>query len=133
MIYNGVADLPALAEAFPNSADPFSTVTTHFGEFSLPICTNSIPHPFTANIIFATFALFGGYIMMSLNLAAVAIGINERLEQLRNQELYGAEEVSGICVLPNLLILILFLFVHYFNSKKSQRMCQSGVVTVWWI
>lgn len=94
VMYDGVDRSPVLA-AFPNIVDPFAPVHTAAGSFILPICSEPHGQPVIAAILFSTFIFLAGYCMMSLNLAAVAIGINERLEELRGQELYGAvsEEV----------------------------------------
>lgn len=69
-----------------------STVHTIFGNFELPICSQPHPNKVASVIIFCSFALLAGYVLVSMNLAAVAIGINERLEGLRKMSLYGEDE-----------------------------------------
>jgi hypothetical protein len=67
-------------------------IETAFGSFPLPVCTASAGQPVASAIIFITFAFVEGYILVSLNLAAVAIGINERLAELRDLSEYGELE-----------------------------------------
>lgn len=93
LIYDG-KDNSTILRAFPNVANPFEAVQTQFGSFYLPICSQPSKNPVAATIIFVSFAILGGYILVSLSLAAVAIGINERLEDLRTAQLYGNDNAQ---------------------------------------
>lgn len=66
------------------------------GDFVLPICSNPQGQPVASVIIFCSFVFVCGYFVMSLNLATVAIGIIERLEELRNMELYGGDDTPKV-------------------------------------
>ena len=67
-------------------------ITTPFGVFDSPECSNPHARPIFAAFVFFTFALVEGYVLVSMNLAAVAIGINEKLEILRRAHVYGDDE-----------------------------------------
>lgn len=64
-------------------------IDTGYGLFYFPVCSNPVASPITASVLFVTYVLVGSYIMISMNLAAVSIGINERLLSLRTLQLYG--------------------------------------------
>ena len=66
-------------------------VSTGYGDFILPLCTTPQAQPVAASLVFVSFAILGGYVMISMCLAAVAIGINERLQALRKQAVYGGD------------------------------------------
>jgi hypothetical protein len=79
------------------------TIHTAFGLFPEPVCTSSAGQPIVSAVVFISFAIIEGYILVSLNLAAVAIGINERLAQLRDLAEFGDlddEEDCGGSKLP---------------------------------
>ena len=62
---------------------------TRFGVFFLPECKEPEGNPIAAVIIFISFIFLCGYFLVSMSLAAVAIGFTEKLEELKDQELYG--------------------------------------------
>ena len=67
-------------------------IITDFGIFYAPVCDKPSARPVASVFIFCIYSVLGGYVIVSMCLAAVAIGINERLEELRNLELFGEEQ-----------------------------------------
>lgn len=48
----------------------------------LSVCKNPEPRPFLASMMFMSFILLCGFILVSLTVASVTSGINERLKEL---------------------------------------------------
>ena len=67
-------------------------IITNFGIFYAPVCFQPHGQPVASSLIFVTFEVLAGYVIVSMCLAAVAIGINERLEELRSVDLWGLED-----------------------------------------
>lgn len=65
----------------------------HYGHFYLPVCTAPTQQRFVSIVLFFTFIVVVGFILMSLTIAAVTAGINDRLDNLQKEEL--REELSG--------------------------------------
>jgi len=72
-----------------------TTVHTSWGDFALPVCAFPEPQPTAASFVFISFVISGGYVIVSMCLAAVAIGINERLLALRVVDVYGGDMARG--------------------------------------
>lgn len=66
-----------------------SSISTFFGNFYLPRCDNPQAHPESAGIIFWSFVFLGSFIMISMSLAAVAIGIMVRLDEIKDMDIVG--------------------------------------------
>ena len=64
-------------------------VATAFGSFDLPVCSQPTASPAASSILFVTYVIIGGYVCVNITLASVAIGISERLDELRSLELFG--------------------------------------------
>lgn len=64
-------------------------IRTSFGSFPRPLCNDPVAQPVLSTMIFISFVMIEGYVLVSMCLATVAIGINERLETLRNLSVYG--------------------------------------------
>ena len=67
-------------------------IHTAYGDFVLPLCSNPQKNPTAASLVFVSFTMIGGYVVISMCLAAVAIGINERLQALKRLSVYGADD-----------------------------------------
>ena len=67
------------------------TVHTSWGDFALPNCALPQQQPTASSFVFISFIISGGYFIVSMCLAAVAIGINERLLALRVVDVYGGD------------------------------------------
>lgn len=92
--YSGCNSFPSEyppPSSFNQSSLP-SPIATIFGTFELPICTNSQAQPLLASLIFCSYAFVAGYVIVSMCLAAVALGINEKLDDLRTISLYGEDD-----------------------------------------
>jgi hypothetical protein len=62
-----------------------SDVKTTWGTFEIIPCVSPRARPALASLVFISYTLLAGYVIVNMSLATVAIGINERLEQLRSQ------------------------------------------------
>ena len=71
-----------------------SSVATVFGSFDLPFCSQPAASPVASSLLFVTYVIVGGYVCVNITLASVAIGISERLDELRSLELFGGEELE---------------------------------------
>lgn len=58
-----------------------------YGRMFLPICTNPRAQPVLSSIVFITFITLCGFILINITIAAVAAGINDRLDALRREDL----------------------------------------------
>ena len=67
-------------------------INTGWGDFILPQCSNPQANPTASSLVFVSFTMIGGYVVISMCLAAVAIGINERLQALKRLSVYGADD-----------------------------------------
>lgn len=72
-----------------------TVIDTGYGIFYFPVCSKPLAQPITASVLFISYVLVGSYIMISMNLAAVTIGINEKLLSLRTLQLYGQKDQSS--------------------------------------
>ena len=86
-------------DAFPSfynmDFSSYSTNSTSFylnGKMFLPVCLHSKESPVAAPIIFTTFILICGFILISLTVAAVTGGINDRLKCIEEEGLARALE-----------------------------------------
>jgi hypothetical protein len=70
-----------------------------YGEMYLPICHSPEKHPFLSAFVFITFILLCGFILVSLTVAAVTSGINNRIGQI--QAMTVTEEVNIAGILDN--------------------------------
>lgn len=67
-------------------------VETIFGTFYTPVCSNPKAQPLLASVIFISFIFICGYFVVSMSLAAVAIGFQEKLELLKDSTVYGKDD-----------------------------------------
>lgn len=77
-------------------AGPF--VRHRYGGMLLPICSKSHDRPILATLLFVSFTIFCGFILMNLTIAAVAAGIKDRLDELRKE---GLEHELGLASAPS--------------------------------
>lgn len=61
-------------------------VSNDFGSFALAVCTNPSKQPFASSILFISFAVICGFILISLTVAAVTSGISEKLDSIKVDE-----------------------------------------------
>jgi hypothetical protein len=54
------------------------------GEMFLPLCRRPEPRPLLSSLVFVTFILVCAFILVSLTLAAVTLGINERINEIKS-------------------------------------------------
>ena len=93
--YGGCDSYAYLNDYFPpshphNSPESHShMVETIFGSFHVPECKHPHAQPVASSLIFVSYIIFVDYLLVKMCLSAVFIGINERLEDLRNVSLYG--------------------------------------------
>jgi hypothetical protein len=64
-----------------------------WGHFYLPVCAAPRAQAMVSMTLFFTFVVIVGFVLMSLTIAAVTAGINDRLDNLQKEEL--REELSG--------------------------------------
>ena len=69
-----------------------------YGGMILPLCSHSEARPLLASLVFVSFTIFCGFILMNLTIAAVAAGIKDRLDELRKEDL---EQELGLVSGPN--------------------------------
>ena len=62
----------------------FQLTYQRFGTMFMPICHSPRAHPFLAPIFFMSFVVMAGFILVSLTVAVVTSGINDRLEMLKD-------------------------------------------------
>lgn len=62
------------------------TVQTGYGKFYLPVCSGPIQQPLKASALFTFFILMCGFVMVSLTVAFVTTGINNKLRTLKEEE-----------------------------------------------
>ena len=67
-------------------------VETTFGVFQKPFCENPQAQPVLASIVFISFELLAAYVIVSMSLASVIIGISERLESFKEERLKELEQ-----------------------------------------
>lgn len=70
-------------------------IYTYWGTFERPNCAHPESQPAAATVLFVTYTLLAGYVIVNMCLAAVAIGINEKLVSLKSLTLYGELEDDG--------------------------------------
>ena len=85
--YGGCDSFPS---EYTGSAGPVR-VETVFGNFILPYCSQPDAQPLISAFFFVSFSFFAGFVSVSMSLAAVALGVSERLNELRNVELFGED------------------------------------------
>ena len=61
-------------------------ITTGYGTFFLPVCYAPHASPILSSLVFTTFVLLCGFILVSLTVAFVTTGINNKLASLREEE-----------------------------------------------
>lgn len=66
-------------------------VTTDLGTFRLPDCSQPMAQPLLSCLVFISFSIVEGYIVVSMCLAAVTTGINEQFDSLRKEKLLGED------------------------------------------
>lgn len=64
----------------------FETVTTDYGTFYLPVCAAPSSQPLVSSALFTFFILMCGFVMVSLTVAFVTTGINNKLRTLKTEE-----------------------------------------------
>ena len=57
-----------------------------FGTMHMPVCHSPQAHPILAPILFMSFVVIAGFILVSLTVAVVTSGIHDRLEELKESE-----------------------------------------------
>jgi hypothetical protein len=62
------------------------SVQTPYGQFNLPVCNAPLKRPMASLAIFVLFILVCGFILVSLTVAFVTTGINNRLKQMKERE-----------------------------------------------
>lgn len=98
----------------PSNVNIQKSVQTHFGSFYLPYCSHPKGQPLISSIIFVSFEFLAGFGVVSMCLAAVALGINEKLSKLRSISLYGeSDKMSGL--------LIAAMKISQFNSHSNDN------------
>mmetsp|Transcript_17129 Transcript_17129/g.25696 ORF Transcript_17129/g.25696 Transcript_17129/m.25696 type:complete len:612 (-) Transcript_17129:1137-2972(-) len=65
-----------------------------YGEMFLPICEKSVARPLVASFVFITFILICGFILVSLTVAAVTAGINDRITQIQHEDDNESDDIS---------------------------------------
>lgn len=90
--YGGCDSYPSEYSSPPANISSSGNLVTDYGIFRYPLCENPSKHNIAAVLIFCSYTIFAGYVIVNMSLAAVAIGINERLEELRNLQLFGTDE-----------------------------------------
>ena len=86
-------------DSYPSdyTAPDNSTATTErhrYGKMILPVCDKPEAQPIAATVIFVTFIILCGLILINLTIAAVTAGINDRLDELRKEDLM--RELSAV-------------------------------------
>lgn len=73
-------------DRYPSDYVPYSNTSVlliqRYGDMLLSVCKNPEPRPFLASMMFMSFILLCGFILVSLTVASVTSGINERLKEL---------------------------------------------------
>lgn len=67
-----------------------------YGEMFLPVCTNPQTSDYRAPILFTSFILICGFILISLTVAAVTGGINDRLKCIEQEGLTRALQETAV-------------------------------------
>ena len=95
--FGGCDSYPSVYSALPPAVSMTApnTIHTDYGNFLGPRCTQPRAQKTASVIIFCSYTIFSGYVIVSMCLAAVAIGINERLEELRSLDLFGSSNEGG--------------------------------------
>lgn len=83
----GCAEYSAFGYVQVNSSYDGPIVRHRYGGMILPICSKSEARPVLAILLFVSFTIFCGFILMNLTIAAVAAGIKDRLDELRKEDL----------------------------------------------
>ena len=80
---------------FSQYTDNRTSIYRH-GDMYLPVCTNPQPSAIRAPILFTSFILICGFILISLTVAAVTGGINDRLKAIEQEGLTRALEETVV-------------------------------------
>ena len=114
------------------------------GEMFLPICTQPEQFPILASSIFITFILVCGFILVSLTLAAVTLGINERIDEIKSEKEKEDKQVvprqlgyanrsfsssAQIDYDPAALVTTLQKHWHYQECSRSFRQSSLGIIS----
>ena len=86
--YGGCDSIPSEYPP-PQLSNVSAPIHTVFGTLSLPVCVNPQAQPGISTVIFCSYAFLAGYVLVSMCLAAVALGVNEKLDDLMTVSLYG--------------------------------------------
>ena len=107
------------------------TYVQRYGTMLLPVCTHPVKRPVIASVIFVSFILLCGFILISLTIAAVTSGINDRLGQLEKEELQQenvlASQPMNSLLTDRDMLLMLMLEVwkkdeeHKKQARKARR------------
>ncbi len=85
MMYINYYGCDAVASDYVNGTAN-EVVDTKLGTFYLPVCWKPVAYPTFAPILFVSFILICGFILVSLTVAFVTTGINTRLHEMKQQE-----------------------------------------------
>ncbi|CAE7656312.1 CACNA1F [Symbiodinium microadriaticum] len=75
-----------------------------YGRMVLPVCNHPEAQPVLSTILFITFITLCGFILINITIAAVTAGINDRLDELRKEDLEEemmGRMISGLSSMPN--------------------------------
>lgn len=78
--------------ASPNLNITDYAVQTKFGVFFLPQCNNPQSQPLASLFVLISYVIANGFVISELTIAAVAIGFDNRLQELKVASVYGEEE-----------------------------------------
>jgi voltage-gated sodium channel len=99
----------------PAGIDINEPIQTKFGDFYLPNCSHPKSRPLATSLVFISYEILAGLGVISMCLAAVAIGINERLNELRTISLYGESQHDHVNSLGAVLQL------NKYNQQRKQQ------------
>lgn len=98
-----------------------------YGKMTLAVCTEPMKRPIIASVVFVSFLLLCGFILISLTIASVTSGINDRLSQLEKEEMVREKAFAdqpANSLLTNkdmLLMLMLEVWKQDEEFKKESR------------
>mmetsp|Transcript_13936 Transcript_13936/g.20843 ORF Transcript_13936/g.20843 Transcript_13936/m.20843 type:complete len:1108 (+) Transcript_13936:199-3522(+) len=132
-------------DSYPSdyTAPDNSTATTErhrYGKMILPVCDKPEAQPIAATVIFVTFIILCGLILINLTIAAVTAGINDRLDELRKEDLMrelsavgpldASDDKSGKNLItdPDMLLLLMQQVwkEHDDHARKQARAQHEG-------
>jgi hypothetical protein len=98
-----------------------------YGKMTLAVCSQPMKRPIIASVVFVSFILLCGFILISLTIASVTSGINDRLSQLEKEEMVRekafADQPSNSLLTNKDMLLMLMLEVWKQDEefKKQSR------------